>query len=211
MGKIIFLCSVLVFCSWAHCDLIVGGLTFQDNAFADEVINSGGSLTTFAFDVPNAGTLPEVLTDTDTATFVIGGTNAFVELGFVDNLVINGNGNDLAIFEQGGLADSFLLKINNITLQVDTSFTGEFASDGREINVGLVDLDDYGILSGGSISSIFLDLEQITDAPPAISLVGALNSDSVVPEPSTCVLSLIGLFGLALRKKLPLCRANMEG
>lgn len=80
----------------ARAAVTIGGLIFDDNAFADVLIRSSGTFSTAG------GTLAQALTDIDAGTSAFSFTQgAFVELGFTDNVVVNGPGADLALFELG--------------------------------------------------------------------------------------------------------------
>jgi hypothetical protein len=181
---------------------VVGGLTFQDNAFADSLISSSGSFTT------SGGTLTSVLTDTDSGTYAFSSSpGAFVNLGFTDNLLVNGSGNDLALFELG-IPDTFKVTIGGITKSYLSVDTGQSAG-GFGLNVATVNLDDFGIAPNTTLSNILIGLDTTSAAStvPSLSLVGALNSGAVtstaVPEPFTIIGTLIGgTAAFRMRKKL---------
>ena len=183
----------------------IGGINFEDNAFADTLIQSVG-----AFDI-TGGTLADVLTDIDEGTFAFSFTpGAFVELGFTDNVLVNGGGDDLALFELG-VPDSFDLSltlggVTNNYLSVDTGFDAA----GFNLNVATINLDDFGVASGASVSSLVVGLDTLGSGGtvPSLALVGAINSIPVdgsggaaVPEPSTYALFIIGLVGLGYCKR----------
>lgn len=82
--------------SAASASVSVGGFTFDNNAFVDSLLSSSGSYTV------SGGTLSSVLTDTDVGTFAFSfDPGAFLNLGFTDNVAINGAGNDIVLFELG--------------------------------------------------------------------------------------------------------------
>ena len=71
----------------------IGGIDFDDDAFADTLISSAGSFTTAG------GSLATVLTDKSAGSYAFSFDRvAYAELGFTDNVVTNGPGADLAIF-----------------------------------------------------------------------------------------------------------------
>ncbi|RCJ16252.1 hypothetical protein A6S26_33560 [Nostoc sp. ATCC 43529] len=177
----------------------VAGFSFDDNAFADTLISSFGDYTT------SGGSLQSVLTDTDVGTYAFSFTpNASVQLGFTDNVLVNGAGKDLALFELG-IPDQFKVSvnINGITNTYQSTGT-EFSASGFLVNVATIDLDDFNIAAGSSLDSIIVGLDTISDEAtvPSLSLVGALNSGIRVPEPSTILGSLaVGGIGAVLRRK----------
>jgi len=180
----------------------IAGYTFDDNAFADSLISSSGSFSV------SGGTLEDVLTDSalDTYAFTVD-SGAYVELGFDDNILVNGAGADLALFELG-VADTFgiSLTIGGVT-QNYTSFDTGFDAAGFSVNVALVDLDDFGLGAGANLSSIVIAMDIVTPGSgtrPSLAVVGALNSlDSSppIPEPASLLLLGGGLVGLVARRK----------
>jgi hypothetical protein len=123
-----------------------------------------------------------------------------VRLGFTDNALVNGSGDDLAIFEVD-IADSFLvsLTVGGETRTYASTYTGQNSS-GFKINVAMVNLDDFGVAPGTVLDSVVIGLSLVTggDNPgtPSLSLVGAINSASIPDGAST--LTLAGISALAL-------------
>jgi hypothetical protein len=175
----------------------VGGLDFADDAFADVLLDSFGEFTF------NGGSLAASVTGSDVETFAFSfTTGAFLQLGFTSVFVVNDVGYDLALFELG-VPDTFSVTINGVTLDVLASDTG-FTAAGFALNVALLDLSDFNLLAGDTISSLLIgmDIQGPTGTVPSLAAVGALNSIpiavAVVPLPATLPLLLAGLAGLGL-------------
>jgi hypothetical protein len=199
MKKLFFaLLLVVSLAGPASASMTVGGYTFDNNAFVDSLISSSGSFST------SGGSLSSVLTDTDAGTFAFSWTpGASVNLGFTDNVLVNGTGSDLVLFETG-VPDTFKVTLNGITNNYLTTYTG-YSAGGWNLNAVAVNLDDFGIASGATLSSVLLGLDYDGGGTvPSLSLVGALNSSSsAVPIPAAVWLLGSGLVGLVgLRKKL---------
>jgi len=199
MKKLLFaLLLVLSLSGPASASITVGGYTFDNNAFVDTLISSTGSFTT------SGGSLSDVLTDTDAGTYAFSWTSgASVNLGFTDNFLVNGTGMDLVLFETG-VPDTFKVTLNGITNNYLTNYTG-YSAGGWDLNAVAINLDDFGIASSATLSSVLLGLDYVgSGTVPSLSLVGALNSsNSAVPIPAAVWLLGSGLVGLiGLRKKL---------
>ena len=182
----------------ASASVTVGGFTFDNNAFVDTLLSSSGSFTV------SGGTLSSVLTDTNVATYAFPSSEgASLTLGFTDNVAVNGAGNDIVLFELG-TPDTWNVLINGVTHSYTSSATGESAG-GFSLNAAALDLSDFGIGAGASITSLRLSFVTSNSGTVAsTSLVGALNSGPVgVPEPATWATMLFGFGGLgaALRRR----------
>ncbi len=157
---------------------IVGGIDFPDNGFADSVLSTDFTGTFGYRNGSSAFTLEEAVTGSNLDTWMEYGEHdmlpgedgdynstspptQYVELGFTDNYVFNGPGNDLVIFEYGtGNAALVALDLQSIqdpynptshAIVVETTY-----QDGWATNVGYIDLSDLGVALGMTIDSVFV-------------------------------------------------------
>jgi PEP-CTERM motif len=178
----------------ARATISVGGFTFPDNGFVDTLLASTGSYTV------SGGSLASVLTDTDPNTFAFSfDTGASLTLGWSSVRAVNGPGDDIVLFELG-TPDSWNVTINGTT-RVETSAATGFSAGGFDLLAAPLDLSDFGVASGGSISQIFLtfNVDAANGTVPSTALVGALEttgSSMSTPEPSTWAMMLIGFASL---------------
>ncbi len=185
------LVASLAFASAAQASVNIGGTVFEDTAFADSLTSFSGSFTT------EGGSLASVLTDKEISTYAFSfDPRASVTLSFTDNLAINGLGNDVALYDLG-IPGTFIVTINGITNSYLSTDTEEVVDD-FFLTQTFFDLNDFGIASGDSISSLNIRLDSIAgnNPVPSLALVGALNT-APVPEPSSYALMLLGLAGTA--------------
>jgi hypothetical protein len=179
----------------------IAGSTYDTVNFADTLVSSqavGGSFAT------NAATVADAVTGWDVTQWAYCNcTSAFVELGFTDNVVTNGAGADLAVFEIG-TPDNFglSLTVGGVTQTVASVATG-FSAGGYNINIATIDLSLFGLASGASINSIVVNMGfpyAGTSNSPTLGAVVALHDASApVPEPTLLALLGAGLAGGALR------------
>ncbi len=189
---------LLVAATAASASVSIGGYTFDDNAFVDSLDASTGNYIT------SGGPLATVVTDVDPGTWAGSfDANASLTLSFVDNVAVNGAGNDIVLFELG-VPDGWNVTINGITLGGLSANTG-FSAGGFNLNALAIDLSDFGIAANGTVSSLSVTFIS-GGATTSTSLVGALNSASVggaVPEPATWAMLIagFGLVGAAVRRR----------
>lgn len=200
LNKLILGAALSVAALGAQAVTTIGGINFDDNAFADALYYSAGSYTT------SGGSLASVLTDKNPGTYAFSFTpGANVLLGFTDNNVYNGAGADLAIFELG-IPDTVKVSFGSQSISYLTYNTG-FNAGGYALNVALIDFSDFGIAAGANLTyqSIGLDTVAAGGTVPSLSLVGALHTVAPVPEPETYALMLLGIgavgFSSRLRKR----------
>ncbi|MBD2180467.1 PEP-CTERM sorting domain-containing protein [Planktothrix sp. FACHB-1355] len=201
MKNLLALCSLLIglgVANTANAATFVAGYTFDDNAFSDSLLSFSGDYTI------SGGSLEQVLTDSDLTTYAFSfSPDAYVNLGFTDNFLVNGAGDDLVLFELG-IPDTFevSLTVGGITNSYTSSNTG-FQAAGYNVNALSINLDDFGVAAGGLLSNVVvgLGIQTISGTVPSLAVVGALNSAPVggstsVPEPGSAMAFLaLGAFG----------------
>ena len=208
--------------------IFIGGYNFQSNAFADTLVSSYASEYGFVFGPLFGGVTPPTLAQAVTGPYVgdyAGSLSAFsyVQLGFTDNVLRNGPGPDLALFETGIVRDRFAVALAPSFSDADyrdyqSAYTGfhfgaEFQTN--ELNVALVDLSDLGVPLGGELTSITVGLYPVTVfqkgalSSASLTAAAAFYPDPVtvapgdltpVPGPSGVVLAFVaGVVGLVAR------------
>ena len=213
----------------AQATTTIGGYSFADNAFADNLLASNG--TAFIIE----GTAPTVaanITDNDpyTGVFNTKDLTSSLTLQFTDNVAYNGAGADLVLFDIGSV-DRFYLTINGKTVGNTTDITDYTSgyktvmvspavtdSNGvvvtKQLNAVAIDLSDFGVAQGQSINTVTVGMNLGTIAPiqgnsqnesrPTLGLVGALYTAAApVPEPETYAMLLAGLgaIGAMVRRR----------
>ena len=186
--------------SSAKAIMMVAGLTFQDNAFADIVVASSGTYT-----LAGAGTLQAAVTGSSLNKYAFSSSpGAYIQLGFTDNSLVNGNGYDLALFDYGN-ASTFALSIGGITKYyksvTDVGYTSVIDGKSYQINVAKINLDDFGIVAGTKIYDIKIYMNCPTNGVPTFGAAGALNSGMVPDAGATVAMLGLAFAGLALLKR----------
>jgi hypothetical protein len=208
--KILVFASVLALCGGTTHAATLGSLNFQNSAFADAILTTGGTLHTYDpssdFD-PITANAAGIGPDISSGIYCV--ASCTFDALFTDNTVLNGIGADLAIFEGGG-NESLAITINGIMrtldLAADVEEPGFLDLQGFQVGYWLVDLTDFGVAAGAQISSISFDLlfgDRGRTGPYAsadFTAVGALNSAAVPLSPSLAF-SVAALGGLAFLRK----------
>ena len=155
--------------------ITVGGYTLANTAFADTLLEGVGAFT------GNAA-LPGAITDMSADSYITATVdNAYVSLGFSDNALVNGPGDDLVLFEIG-MPDSLSVSLvaDSPAVTYTSVDTGEVTNSGFSLNAVAIDLDDLGVPANAALSSIVVHL-----GPNGadLSLVAAMNTAAgpVVP------------------------------
>lgn len=177
--------------------VVVGGIELSDDGFANQVRTIGA----FA---ASGGTVQSVLIDEAVETFAFAPSGVGRALFRFNNPILNDTGFDLAFFDLDSSPAIFDVIINGVTNSYQSVFTNEYTNnvDRFPINVATVNLDDFGIASGGSITQLAIDFN--TASSPALALVGTISRS--VPEPSAMfgLLATVGFF--ACQRKLKLAK-----
>jgi hypothetical protein len=189
MKWLIGICAVMatMFTTAANAQTTVGGITFDDNAFADELV-SAESIAGWVYG-GGATSLEDALVGSNPDDYAYAfGSDSEVVLGFVDNAVINLAGDDLAVFELGTI-ESFLLAVTidgatNLYSAVDTGYD----AGGYDLLVATIDLDDFGVASNALVNTVQLFPDPFDVDPADFTVVGALNNVSLscypdLPDP----------------------------
>ena len=190
----------------AQASTTIGGFTFTSSATSVISVGPTGASDWATINPPPglnaAGNLAAVLTDNNPATGAsYSPAPGTVTLGFA-NGILNGNGNDFVLFDFSRLR-SFTVTINNVSVTRLTSATGStvtFFPGGlaQSLNAAAFNLSEFGLAAGSSISSAQIRLDtDLPFFPTSLLYAGVLNTGtaSVVPEPSTWMLMIMG-FGL---------------
>lgn len=174
--------------------ITIAGFTFDANAAADEITLLPGAApnpTAPACSGVNLTGLTlqqrvnAVLTDANPASSV--GDGVVVGAAFTDNVIVNGTGADLVVFELGA-PEAFSLSVYNHSLGAFTQAitftpvpTGYVDCRNLAINAAQIDLTLFGIAPGASVSLVRIDnlfVAGVTSSGSEIADILALNSAS---------------------------------
>ncbi len=194
----------------------VGGFTFSagEEAFADDAILVSGVIT--GADGPTIKTT--LVGSSISDSFNTGDSGGgIVEVLFTDNLIVNGAGADLVLFELSGdqpagtpdPREIFEISIfNGVSFSSFVTVTPVATGfpDPADITLDVfaiqVDLSSFGIAFGGTTSRVRLHIwnANLGSKSADLTALGALNSLSV-PEPSSAVTLAIELGALAIIRR----------
>jgi hypothetical protein len=167
-----------------HADIVLGGFTFDDDAFPDAAFYVSGGPPSLSFASTGDANLDLLMAADSDATTYIFGTPVVFDLAFVDNRMINDPGADLVVFELGANDGAV------VDIEVEGSLvgglpylmtpTGDTAA-GFSLNAAAIDLDDFGIAPGTRVQIIRINNDSSLvpggqTISSAIAAVGALNS-----------------------------------
>jgi hypothetical protein len=188
----LMICSIFAIKADAS-PLTIGGVTFElgETAFADVVHIVEGYVGGHNCDAGGAGGKIENVLGADTSTCIgdhcqSDHSGLIFDVLFTDNVIINGEGNDLAIFE--------LAYYDGFGVAIFDSATGSFTDYQRfvpqetidhPVGVVLIDLSNFGFEAGAIVDKIRINTYMLTPGDPVadpgeIAAIGAINS--VVPE-----------------------------
>ena len=182
----------------------VGGFDFAPKAAADTATLVPGSQPSFylcgATGDDGAPTLPgltpaqsaaRVLTDGVTDSEMFGA--AVVDVGFVDNVVVNGQGPDLVVFESGR-PEAFGLSVFDAITQSFSAprtyfpaSTGSAGGCGFQLNAAAIDLADFGVVPDNARTLFRIDNLGAPGCCDGADLMDVLarNSGAPAPQPIT--------------------------
>ncbi len=181
VGKLKNLCAigVLMFSINVNAQFInVEGLTFPENAFIDTILSTDFTGTFTAVNGATANSLIEAIGGSNMNTWMDYGPHdmvpgddgdynsaapptQYVEIGFTDNVVYNGPGADIVVFESGDPPNATLIGLDYFSIMnpydpAAKVFVVEGEWHNANTNVGYLDLSDLGVAFGDSVSNLFI-------------------------------------------------------
>ncbi|WP_309399999.1 PEP-CTERM sorting domain-containing protein [Cerasicoccus maritimus] len=175
-----------ILCPIADAVIIKGTTSYRDDAFADAASSTGSPLI-----YGGALSISDALSGSDLTTGVEFVGAETVQIDFIDNTIKNIAGNDLVIFEYGANPETISLTVGSMeSMSIVYASVFSFQEGGTNINEIRVDLNDFGIAMGNSVSSIFI---KVGDSAHKPEISGAASLEPI-PEPGQYAL----IFGLAI-------------
>jgi len=179
-----------------HATVTLTGLSFDDNAFVDQILTTQGTWTN-----PTAVIGPNIFSYAQNNP---PDKDAYLIVAFTDNSIVNGLGEDFVLFEAGGPGspgapgEPAKITVNGITNTYNTVWSGEGGAYRAFIN-----LDDFGIPAGDRVAVIQLWGLYNDVSGTEYMAIGALNNGAPIPAPAAVWLLGSGLFTLVgIRRKI---------
>ena len=187
--------ATCVLASTVSAQVNIGGYSFHPGAFPDAAALVSGNPASLVTNFPTTGSAAgDILlaSNAPETTYIFSADpNYKISLHFEDNILFNGPGADLVIFELG-LADSAAVVVDVMGLPsgpivYTTSFTGSTVL-GFDLNAVAIDLSDFGSVEG----EYFNMIQMTTPVSPnsgtimSFSALGCLNSIVVCDQSPEC-------------------------
>lgn len=196
--------------------VVVAGFTFSagEEAFADYAELVSGSIRLCGA----TNSIASALTGSDLLDCINSADSAggIVEVLFTNNVIVNGPGPDLVIFELSGplgggtpdarevfgvsVFDGASFSAFQTVTPVDTGFRTTGGVNPNGVFAVQLDMSTFGLAADASTDRIRLHIYNVNLGTKSgdITTLGALNSGAPIPEPGTALLLVLGLIVLRL-------------
>lgn len=173
----------------------IGGITYDSADFADDTTVQSGSFSVYG----GAPDVDAALTGSDltTGAFCFG-SDCEIDILFTDNFVVNGTGEDLAVYASGTV-EPFSLEIGGVRLDYSAVDLG-FSAGGFSILGAFIDLDDFGIAAGALVSLVTAFPAPTGGDPEDFVAFAAINSQAVPVPAAALLFAPVALLSAARRK-----------